>query len=138
MSSAAYQAKCAGVIPVMLCSAVPSNQSVLDVKAFGAVGDGVVDDRPAVQRTFDCAVELSSLARPMTVKFPAGSYAIKSSHPTDGQYQDLGLGSWGKATAISIEGTRGAGGTFLSELITSTPLTTARERQSITVCIWSE
>ncbi|MEK9131755.1 MAG: MBG domain-containing protein [Patescibacteria group bacterium] len=125
LSSAAYQAKCAGVIPVMLCSAVPSNQSVLDVKAFGAVGDGVVDDRPAVQRTFDCAVELSSLARPMTVKFPAGSYAIKSSHPTDGQYQDLGLGSWGKATAISIEGTRGAGGTFLSELITSTPLTTA-------------
>ena len=53
--------------------APPPALTVLDVHAFGAVGDGVTDDRPAIQTALDTASELG-----VTVLFPAGRYLLGS------------------------------------------------------------
>jgi len=46
--------------------------NVLDVRHFGAVGDGVTDDAAAIQAVIDAAPD------PAVVFFPAGSYLIES------------------------------------------------------------
>jgi len=51
----------------------------VSVKDFGAVGDGVTDDRPAIQAAIDYAVAFGGC----NIYFPRSStyYAIKSTHP---------------------------------------------------------
>ncbi|MEN9614375.1 MAG: hypothetical protein RLZZ347_682, partial [Candidatus Parcubacteria bacterium] len=129
LATTTHQTKCATApaLPVssVVCNSVSPTQTAINVKDFGAVGNGAVDDRQAIQNAFDCAVSLSSNTRPLTVAFPAGTYAIRSSHPTDGSYQDLELGSWDKVTAVSLDGSVATDGTYLSELVTSTSLQNA-------------
>lgn len=78
------------LLPILLAnvrgaSGVPTaaGYGPLDVRTFGAKGDGVTDDAPAIQRAIDTAQQVSSLgttsgpSRP--VYFPAGLYSIKTS-----------------------------------------------------------
>ena len=53
-----------------------SRQTTFDVAAYGAVGDGVVDDAPAIER----AIQAASLAGGGTVYFPARTYLLDSYH----------------------------------------------------------
>ncbi len=49
----------------------------LDVRMFGAKGDGVADDRAAIQAAEDaCAALATERGGRMTLKFPAGTYAL--------------------------------------------------------------
>jgi hypothetical protein len=48
--------------------------AMFNVKAFGAVGDGLADDTSAIQ----AAIHAASLAVPATVFFPEGTYALQS------------------------------------------------------------
>ena len=65
------------------CSGVPGAYGPLDVRTFGAKGDGVSDDAAAIQKAIDQAQQVSSLgsaggpSRP--VYFPAGLYLVNSS-----------------------------------------------------------
>ena len=47
------------------------NGEMLNVKSFGAVGDGATDDASALQAALD-AIQMA--ARPRTLYFPAGIY----------------------------------------------------------------
>jgi hypothetical protein len=47
--------------------------AVLDVRGFGAAGDGVVDDTPAIQRTIDAAQAMGG----GTVAVPPGRYLVR-------------------------------------------------------------
>jgi hypothetical protein len=55
----------------------------LDVRSFGAKGDGVTDDAPAIQKAIDHAQQVSALQGPTgpsrPVYFPAGLYLVNSS-----------------------------------------------------------
>jgi hypothetical protein len=62
--------------------AVPTNvqaklRETVSVKDFGAVGDGVVDDRAALQTAADYAISAQK-----TLYFPAGNYYVNSISPT--------------------------------------------------------
>src|SRR5690349_3671561 len=57
-------------------AAVPSGDSVFDVRKFGAVGDGKAIDTPAVNKAIDAA----AAAGGGTVVFPTGIYACYSIH----------------------------------------------------------
>lgn len=52
------------------------NAVVLDLKDFGAVGDGETDDAPAFQRAFAEVEKLNG--RPAILKIPAGSFLLKT------------------------------------------------------------
>eukprot|EP01052_Picozoa_sp_SAG31_P029334 SAG31_NODE_2907_length_4924_cov_1.619482_4_plen_188_part_00 len=78
---------CALVAQLMLllperCACAPQ-YGPLDVRAFGARGDGISDDAVAIQKAIDQAQQVSSLgnadgpSRP--VYFPAGLYIVNSS-----------------------------------------------------------
>ena len=52
---------------------------VLNVKDFGAVGDGKTDDEAAIWATFECALmEYMVNDVPVTVYFPEGQYGLKN------------------------------------------------------------
>ena len=53
-----------------------ARENTFDVTAYGAVGDGVVDDAPAIQR----AIQAATLAGGGTVCFPARTYLLNSHH----------------------------------------------------------
>jgi len=73
----------------------------LNVKAFGAVGDGTTDDAPAIQR----AIDALSLVGTGTIEFPSGNYLIG----TQINYkQNVSLQSIGGATLIRKSGMTGA------------------------------
>lgn len=57
--------------------------AILNVKDFGVVGDGVVDDEPALNLLFDYVGALTS--GPTTVYFPKGTYLIKAPVTVDGE-----------------------------------------------------
>jgi polygalacturonase len=54
----------------------PPNPNVFNVRSFGAKGDGVAIDSPAINRT----IEAAAAAGGGTVRFPAGSYLSFSIH----------------------------------------------------------
>lgn len=47
----------------------------INVRDFGAVGDGETDDTEAIQRAIDAAV---SLPEPSVIHFPAGTYIVRA------------------------------------------------------------
>lgn len=52
---------------------------VINVKDFGAVGDGVTDDTAAIQSAFDYA---ASKEEPCCIYFPQGVFALRCAEPT--------------------------------------------------------
>jgi hypothetical protein len=56
-----------------------STENVFDVSAFGAVGDSIADDTPAIQHAIDAAARASGGG---TVYFPADTYLLNSSYPS--------------------------------------------------------
>jgi len=50
------------------------NPTVLDVRAYGARGDGVTDDEPAFRKVFDAARALGG--RPSVIRLPPGDYLL--------------------------------------------------------------
>ena len=78
--AAATPASC---LPAAPAPAAPA-YGPLDVRTFGAKGDGVADDAPAIQKAIDQAQQVSAIgthgsgpSRP--VYFPAGLYLVKTS-----------------------------------------------------------
>ena len=65
----------------------PESATVVNVKDYGAKGDGVANDRTAIYNAFEYAVN----NLPATVYFPAGEYALRNG----GIYIPLPLGSSG-------------------------------------------
>lgn len=59
-----------------------SPTAILNVKSFGAVGDGITDDTVSIQAALDY---IAASGRDTTLFFPAGIYII------DGPLQDIGL-----------------------------------------------
>ncbi|AUS02986.1 pectin lyase fold/virulence factor [Vibrio phage 2.275.O._10N.286.54.E11] len=47
---------------------------VVNVKDFGAVGDGVTDDTAAIQATFEYVSNIHGTSRPTSIYFPSGTY----------------------------------------------------------------
>eukprot|EP01044_Picomonas_judraskeda_P006450 COSAG03_NODE_643_length_6532_cov_3.761387_2_plen_630_part_00 len=92
---------------------VPAAYGPLDVRDFGAVGDGVTDDAPAIQRAINQAQQVSALGKPSgpsrPVYFPAGFYVVKrtleinSTHLNESNHQlALSLRLYGDGMAQSI------------------------------------
>ncbi len=61
------------IVPTALPDKLPA--SVLNVRKFGARGDGVTDDRSAIQRTIDAAIAKGPGA---VVLVPAGTYCLSN------------------------------------------------------------
>lgn len=58
---------------IALYSASPAGQSVFDVKEYGAIGDGVTNDRGAIQKALDACARTGG-----TVRVPSGRYLTGS------------------------------------------------------------
>lgn len=72
-------------ILLIFCKLTVFSQSVIDVRDFGATGDGMTDDAPAIRNAID---SLGNAAPNSTLYFPPGTYNLKtvdttSSLPTD-------------------------------------------------------
>lgn len=66
-----------GAIPVLVRAEDDVNEAVVNVKDFGAVGDGKTDDRQAIMDAFYHAmVEYMNHDIPVTVYFPEGQYGL--------------------------------------------------------------
>lgn len=76
-------------------AAVPP--AAIDVKSFGAVGDGVTDDRPAIQNALTAAHNLGSA----TVFFQPGVYNLASATSPNGL---LAISDWSKPFSIDLVG----------------------------------
>ena len=73
-----------------MISAATDESVVVNVKDFGAVGDGKTDDRAAMLAAFDYAVyHYASKSIPVTVYFPEGEYGLKQG----GMYIKMPYGS---------------------------------------------
>lgn len=75
-----------------------SNRYLLNVQDFGAIGDGVRDDRPAIQNALNCAQQLGYA----TVMFQSKTYRLVSS--TDASSQ-LHISSWYSSHSVRLIGT---------------------------------
>src|SRR5579875_303207 len=67
----------------------------VDVKDFGAVGNGTHDDGPAFQRALDAAQ-----AGPGTVLVPPGTYAINQQLNASAPIRIVGVGGWSSTTLV--------------------------------------
>ena len=59
---------------LVMCTACSNAQTVLNVKDFGAVGDGVTDDLPAFNKALEAVRTVTS--RPVTLRIPDGTYRL--------------------------------------------------------------
>ena len=78
------------VLAAVPTTAPPPTRSLLDVKAFGAKGDGVADDAAAIQRAIN-----ASQAQHRGLWFPGGVYLVNTTLVvgcTDGQTPSTRLG----------------------------------------------
>jgi polygalacturonase len=75
-------------VEVNAAEAQPLPSAFVDVRRFGAKGDGIADDGEAVQNALDFAAK----AAPATVLFPAGEYAIRRALMVPSQVRWLGEG----------------------------------------------
>lgn len=75
-----------------------TGSQIVSVQTFGALGDGMNDDRPAIQAALDYAQTLGQA----TVVFPAGTYLLRSSTAAYGQ---LKLAAWGTPFSVNLIGT---------------------------------
>lgn len=80
-------------------------ESVFNVKAFGAVGDGKAMDTPSINR----AIEAANAAGGGTVRFPAGTYACYSIHLKSNVVLYLDDGATILAASVPPEGTTTGG-----------------------------
>lgn len=67
----------AGAIPMLVAAEESAEEVILNVKDFGAVGDGKTDDEAAIWATFESAL-MDYMAKdiPVTVYFPEGQYGL--------------------------------------------------------------
>ena len=75
----------------------PNGNPVLNVRAYGAVGDGVADDRPAIQKALDDAHKMGHA----TVYFGPGIYNLATA---TSRYGQLSLTDWSKPFSIDLVG----------------------------------
>ena len=83
--------------PSISASQVHASRYTLNVRDFGAKGDGVTDDRPAIQDALQCAQQL----RNSSLIFNSGVYRLASFTSMEAQ---LDLGSWTTPFSIQIIG----------------------------------
>jgi len=72
---------------------------VVNVRAYGAVGDGVADDRPAIQAALNDAHKIGHA----TVYFGPGVYNLATATSPNGQ---LSLSDWSKVFSVDLVGDR--------------------------------
>jgi hypothetical protein len=88
---------------IYTCSALNTwtridSSAIYNVKAFGAIGNGVVNDRPAIQ----AAIAAASTGTGGTVIFPAGTYALSTAATgLTIQYSGVELLGLGRATLVA-------------------------------------
>jgi hypothetical protein len=90
--------------------ALAATNGVLDVKDFGAVGDGDADDYPAIARALDAARKTGQFgegARGSIVFFPPGIYKV--SRPLDCTQRQFNLVGSGAHQSVLRGATRGRG-----------------------------
>jgi Pectate lyase superfamily protein len=73
---------CVSLLPLLALLSWLQNGYMRSVKTFGAIGDGIADDRVAIQATIDDV----AAHRGGVVYFPAGIYKITIYTPPDGQF----------------------------------------------------
>src|ERR1051325_152154 len=78
-------------------SLAQSAAGFVDVKQFGAVGDGVTDDRPAIQNAMNAALQAGVPA----VYFGPGTYYLGSSTSAYGQ---LAISNWDGIYSLDLIG----------------------------------
>lgn len=79
------------MLPVSAATVASQEEEIIvNVKDFGAKGDGVTSDRTAIMNAFNYAISnYASKSIPITVYFPEGRYGLKAG----GMYIDLPYGS---------------------------------------------
>lgn len=79
------------MLPVSAATVVSQEEEIIvNVKDFGAKGDGVTSDRTAIMSAFNYAISnYASKSIPVTVYFPEGRYGLKAC----GMYIDMPYGS---------------------------------------------
>jgi polygalacturonase len=86
-------------------SATSTTTTILDIRRYGATGDGRTLDTPAIQRAIDAA----EAAGGGTVLFPAGTYASYSIHLKSNVALYLDQGAILLAASTPLEGTTSGG-----------------------------
>lgn len=65
------------MLPAIAVTAIGEEETVINVKDFGAMGDGVTDDYIAMMSAFNYAItHYASKSIPVTVYFPEGEYGL--------------------------------------------------------------